>query len=87
MEAATQAREWQTVTKRLNEQKMPEATEAKTIYSEAIKHTLEKNEALEKHVMTVTMRATSLATTEADFFKTLLGRQEETQRCQTRSAQ
>ena len=35
-----------------------------------------KSEALEKHVKTVTMRAESLATTEADFFKTLLDRQE-----------
>ena len=46
----------------------------------AIMRTLEKTEALEKHVMTVTMRAESLATTEADFFQTLLDRQEETQR-------
>ena len=44
----------------------------------AIKDTLEKTEALEEHVKTVTMRAESLATTEADFGKTLLDRQEET---------
>ena len=43
--------------------------EAETIYSEAIKDTLQKTEALEKHGMTVTMRAESLATTQADFFK------------------
>ena len=45
---------------------------------------------------TVTMRPESLATTEADFFKTLLDRQEETQKhlnelsaqlCQTRFTQ
>ena len=35
-----------------------------------------KIEALEKHVKTVNMRTESLATTEADFFKTLLDRQE-----------
>ena len=34
-------------------------------------------DALEKHAKTVTMRAESLATTEADFFKTLLDRQEQ----------
>ena len=37
-------------------------------------------EALEKRVKTVTMRVESLATTEADFFKTFLERQKETQR-------
>ena len=94
MEAATQARERQEEARRLHEEKCQEATEAKTIYSEAIKDTLEKNEALEKRV-TVTMRAESVASTKADFFKTLLDRQEETRRhldelsaklCQTRSA-
>ena len=39
---------------------------------------LQKTEALEKYVKTVTMRAETLATTEADF-KTLLDRQEEAQ--------
>ena len=56
---------------------------------------LRKSEALEKHVKTVTVRAESLASTEADFSKTLLDRQQETQKhlnelsaqlCQTRSA-
>ena len=37
-------------------------------------------EALEKRVKTVTMRAESLATTEADFFKTFLERYKSTQR-------
>ena len=73
-----------------------EAAEAETIFNDATKNTLEKTEALEKHVKTVTMRAEFLATTEADFFQTLLDRQEETQQnlnalstqlCQTRSTQ
>ena len=51
-----------------------------TMFNDTIKGTLEKAEALEKHVKTVTMRAECLATTEADFFKTLLDRQEEAQR-------
>ena len=42
-----------------------------------MKDTLAKTEAFEKYVKTVTMRAEDLATTEADFFKTLLERQEE----------
>ena len=49
-----------------NAKKLPEA---ETIYSEAIKDTLQKTEAIEKHVKTVTLRAESLASTEADFFK------------------
>ena len=57
-----------------------EAAEAKTIFNGAIKDTLEKAEALEKHVKTVTMRAEPLATTEAEFFKTLLDRQGEAQK-------
>ena len=60
MEPATQAREWQ------EEQKSEEAAEAETVFNEAIKGTLEKTEALEKHVKTVTMRTESLA--EALFF-------------------
>ena len=74
-----------------------EALEAVTqARSEAVKHTLEKTEALEKHVKTAPMRAESLATTEADFLQTLLERHEEAQRninnlstqlCQTRSTQ
>ena len=52
---------------------------SKTVHSEAVKSTLEKTDALEKLVKPVTMRAESLATTEADLFQTLLHRQEETQ--------
>ena len=78
------------------DQKCQDAAEAETIYNDAIKNSLEKPDALEKHVKTVTMRPESLATTEADFFKTLLDRQEETQKhlnelsaqlCQTRFTQ
>ena len=85
MEAATQALERQEEAKRLCE----------TVYNEAIKSTLEKTEVLEKRVKTVTQRAEPLATTEADFFKTLPDRQQETQKhlhdipsqfCQTRSS-
>ena len=69
---------------------------AETIYSGAIKNTLQKTEALEKKAKTGTMRPESLATTEADFFNMLLDLQEEThqnltelsaQLCQTRSTQ
>ena len=58
--------------------------------------TLEKSEALEEHVKTVTTRAESLATTEGDFFQSLFEHQEETQMdinevyaplCQTRTTQ
>ena len=41
---------------------------------------LQKTEALEKYVKTVIMRAEALATTEEDFFKALLDRQEEAQK-------
>ena len=68
---STQARERQEEATRLYEQKCQDAAEAETIYNEAIKDTLEKTEALEKHFKTVTVRAESLATTEAEFFKTL----------------
>ena len=60
MDPATQAREWQ------EEQKSEEAAEAETVFNDVIKGTLEKTEALEKHVKTVTMRTESLA--EALFF-------------------
>ena len=50
---------------------------AQTKLNDTIKVTLEKAEALEKHVKTVTMRAESLATTDGDFFKTPVNRQEE----------
>ena len=96
MEAAAQARERQEEARRPHEHKCQEAAEAETIFSLAIKDTLEKNAALEKHVKMVTMRSESLGTTEADFSKALLDRQEETQKhlnelsvqlCQTRSTQ
>ena len=44
------------------------AEEAETVYNEAIQCTFEKTEVLEKLVRAVTMRADSLATTEADPF-------------------
>ena len=47
-----------------DEQKCQEAAEAKTAHIKAIQGTLEK------HVKTVTVRAESLTTTEADFFQT-----------------
>ena len=46
------------------------------MFNDTMKDTLERADALERHVMTVTMRAESLATTDADFFKTLVNRQE-----------
>ena len=52
---------------------------AQTMLNDTIKVTLEKAEALERHVKTVTMRAESLATTDGDFFKTPVNRQEEAQ--------
>ena len=76
---AAQARAWQEEAKRFFENS-ESLREAEKIYNIAIKRTLEKTEALEKHVKTGTMRAESLAATEADFFQTLLVRQEETQR-------
>ena len=75
MEAATQAREWQAEPRRLFWLKNAEKpTEADTRYSDAIEDTHEKTEALEQHVKTVTVRAESLATTEANFFRTILDR-------------
>ena len=78
MEAVIMAREWQVEAKRVYHQKFAEAAEAEETYHDAIKRTVEKTEVLEKHVKTVTMRADSLVTTEADFFQTLIERQEET---------
>ena len=72
------AREWQEEAKRAYEMKFAEAAEAEETYHDAIRRTLEKTEALEKDVKTVTMRADSLAFNEADFFQTLIERQEET---------
>ena len=62
------------------EEKCQEAAEAETIFNGTTKDTRAKTEALEKHVKTVTMRAEALATTDADFFKTLIERQEEAQK-------
>ena len=96
VEAATLARERQDEAMRQNEQRCQEVAAAETLYNEAIKRTLENTAALEMRVKTVTMWAESLTTTDADFFQTLLERQEETQRnlkklyvllCQTRSAE
>ena len=47
------------------------------MFNETVEDTLEEAEALERHVKTVTMRVESLETTDADFFKTLVSRQEE----------
>ena len=80
MEAATQARERQEEARLIREKKSQETAEAETIFNGTSKDTLEKTEALEKHVKTVTMRTEALATTEADFIKTLLDRQEEAQK-------
>ena len=68
MEDVIMAREWQAEAKRAYDQKFAEAAEAEETYHDAIGSTLEKTEALEKHVKTMTMRADSLVTTEADFF-------------------
>ena len=46
------------------------------MFNGTVKDTFGKAEALQKQVKTVTMRAESLATTEAAFFKTLHDRQE-----------
>ena len=78
MEAVIMAREWQAEAKRAYDQKFVKATEVEETYHDAIRRTLEKTEALEKHVKTVTMRADSLAINEADFFQTLIEHQEET---------
>ena len=69
MEAITEARDWQEEAKRLYDQQIAEAAEAEEIYNDSVKRTPEKTEALEKHVKTMTMRADSLAATEADFFQ------------------
>ena len=87
MEAVIKARELQAEAKRAYDQKFVEAREAEETYHAAIRRTLEKTEALEKHV---------LAFNETDFFQTLIERQEETirdlntlygQLCQSRTTQ
>ena len=96
MEAVIMAREWQAEAERAYDQKFVEAAEAEVTYHDAIRSTLERTEALEKHVKTVTMSADSFAFNEADFFQTLIERQEETIRelntlyghlCQSRPTQ
>ena len=77
MEDVISARERQEQAKLAYDQKFAEAAEAEETYHNAIRRTLEKTEAREKHVKTVTMRADSLAHTEADFFQLLIARQEE----------
>ena len=67
------------VARRLCEQKCDGACVAETMFNDTIKDTLGRAEALEGHEKTVTMRAGSLATTHADFFKTLVDRLEEAQ--------
>ena len=90
------AREWQAEAKRIYDQKFAEAAEAEETYQNAIKRTLEKTEALERHVKTVTLRSDSLVFNETDFFQTLIERQEESirdlntlygQLCQPRTTQ
>ena len=68
---------WREIGRSAHDPKFADAADAEETYHNAIRGTLERTEALEKHVKTVTMRADSLATTEADFFQTLIERQEE----------
>ena len=77
MEEVIEAREWQIEAKRAYDQKFAEAELAEEVYHNAIRRTLEKTEALERHVKTVTMRTDSLAYNESSFFQTLIERQEE----------
>ena len=90
------AREWQAEAKRAYDLKLAEAAVAEGTYHDAIRRALEKTEALEKHVKTVTMRSDSLAFNETDFFQTLIERQEKAikdlntlygQLCQSRTTQ
>ena len=59
IEEVAMARELQAEAKRIYDQKFVDAAEAEETYHNAIKRTLEKTEALERHVKTVTMRADS----------------------------
>ena len=77
MEAVISARESLAEVRRTYDQKCAEAAVAEGAYHDAIRRTLEKTEALEKQVKTVTMRADSLAFNETDFFQSLIDRQEE----------
>ena len=62
MEALTQVREREEEARRLHEQKCEKAAEAETMFNGPIMDTLEKAEALEKHVKTATMTTESLPT-------------------------
>ena len=76
MEALTQARGRQ---EEVTSRSATKAAEAETMFDGTTKNTLVTAQALEIHAKTVTIRAESLATTDADFFKTHLHRQEEAQ--------
>ena len=75
MEAVIKARAQQEEAKRAYD---AEAAIAEEAYHDAIRRTIEKTEVLERHVKTVTMRADSLTTVEADFFQALIENQEAT---------
>ena len=94
IEEVISEREWQEQAKLAYDQKYAEAAEAEETYHNAVRRTLETTIELERQVKTVTMRADSLAHTEADFFQLLITRQEESiraldtlhgQLCQPRS--
>ena len=96
MQAVTLAREWLEEATRAYDQKFAEVAETEEADHDATKCTLEKTDALENNVTTATMKADSLAATEADFFQTLIERKEECLRelnvlycqlCQPRSTQ
>ena len=74
MQAVTMVREWQEEAKRAYDRKFAEVAEAEKANHDATKGTLEKTNALEKHVKTVTMNSDSSAATEADFKQTLFER-------------
>ena len=76
LEAFSQARDRQEEATRLYEHNCEEAAEPETKFNGSVKDTLEKAEALEKHVKKVSTKAEF---TEADFFKTLIDRHEEAQ--------
>ena len=77
MEAVIKARAQEEEAKRAYNAKFAEAATAEEAYHDAIRRTIEKTEVLERHVKTVTMRADLLAYIEADFFQSLIERQED----------
>ena len=77
MEATTQARERQEEARLFYEQQSVKRPQKPRRSSTAPSKTLLQKAKPEKHVKKVTIRAESLATTEADFFKRLLDPQEE----------